>query len=208
MGIWDAVKTMLGGQRAAGDADEGFVPEPKAPPLVVRRFTQLVLMASLADTMVAGKHPTARELQKAVLDHLVALGFTPRALEAVEQQLVFGLRSGQIEQSVVQGASWRLECAHVLAWALGLRALDADADLDSLRAALPADAAALEAMGTAATVRPLGELLAARHTWSLRAFEPLPPGDERSQILERMRALRWLTEPEHQELTAISMRPS
>jgi hypothetical protein len=134
----------------------------------------------------------------------VALGFTPNDLEADEKRLVFGLRTGRVERSAITAASWRLECAHVLAWALGLRnAIDEAADLPSLRANLPANAAALEATCAETRVRPLEELLAARHEWSLKAF-PLAdaaPSEERSRTLERVRALRWLTEPDQHELS-------
>ena len=77
-------------------------------------------------------------------------------------------------------------------------------ELAPLRSRLPADTAALRTFADGATVRSLPELLAAHHEWSARWFplEGAPPGEERSRVLERMRAIRWLTEPPLAELGA------
>jgi len=189
--------------------DEGFVPEAKPPAVVAERFVLLVLLTDLADGVHAetvGARRDGIEKRKRALDHLVALGMRPDDLESAEQRLAWGVRTGQVEGGLAVSTMWRIEGAGVLAWALGLRQsirpVGEAEEPDSLRSELPTNATTFEAFCRRATVRPLGELLVARHEWATRWFpvEQQGPHEERSRILERIRALRWLTEPEQDEL--------
>lgn len=195
----------------SGGDDGGFKPGAKVPAVVAKRFVVLVLVAELADSIaleVAGRRDAALAMRKRALDHLLGLGFTPGDLEECERRFVMSLRTGRVNQNDATAAMWRLECAGVLAWALGLETailpVERSVELASLRSRLPADAAALRAFADGATVRPLPELLAARHEWSIQwpPLEVAPPGEARSRVLERMRSVRWLTEPALVELSA------
>ncbi len=207
MGIWRAIR----GAVSRGGDEGGFKPRAKDPGDVAKRYAVLVLVAELADSVTleaAGGGARAVAMRTRALDQLLGLGFTPSDLEERERPFVMSLRSGKVDQSAVMAAMWRLECAGVLAWALGLETVilpsERSVELAPLRSKLPADAAAFRAFADGATVRPLPALLAARHEWSMRWFpiEGAPPGEVRSRVLERMRAIRWLTEPALLELSA------
>jgi hypothetical protein len=179
--------------------------------MVAERFVLLVLVCELADSVileVAGKRELAIAQRKETLDRLLGLGFTPLDLEVAERSFVMSLRTGKVDRDAAIGAMWRLECAGVLAWALGLEPailpVDQHAELAPLKARLPADAAALRRFVDSATMRPLGSLMSARSEWQMRWFplEVTEPSEKRSRVLERMRAIRWLTEPALAELSA------
>jgi hypothetical protein len=206
MGIWQSIR----GAFNRGD-EPGFRPTAKEPAVVAKRFVLVVLITELADSIaleLAGKRDDATAMRTRTLDQLLGLGFTPDDLEDRERQFVMSLRTGRVDGNEATAAMWRLECAGVLAWALALEPailpVEQSVDLAPLRSRLPADAAALRAFADGATVRPLPELLAARHDWSVRWFtrEVAPPSEERSRVLERVRAIRWLTEPALFELTS------
>jgi hypothetical protein len=191
------------------DEEEGFVLEVKAPEVVAKRFVLVCLVSDLADTVElerAGGRTEAIATRKRTLDRLVAFGMTPNDLESAEQRLAFGLHTGKVEGALVIEAMWRLEDAAVLAWALGLResilTVGEAAKPDGLKALLPKNATEFQSFCRSAKVRPLGELMKARNEWAVRFFpvENQGPSEERSRILERIRALRWLTEGEHKEL--------
>lgn len=215
MGLWARLKGAMGGEASNTKDDdereheEGFIPEAKPPKVVAKRFALLVVVTELADS-VGVENAGAREegiaMRKRALDQLVAFGMTPRDLESAEQRLAFGLHTGQVDGAAVTAAMWRLEDAAVLAWALGLRdtipPVTEAADPQSLRSLVPTDAARFAEFCEKATIRPLGELLEARNEWAMKFFpvEHQGPGEERSRMLERVRALRWLTEAEQEEL--------
>ena len=207
MGLWTAIKRRLG--RAADE--EFFTPVLKEPTIVAKRFVLLVVVAELADSVAletAGGRDKAIEMRKRSLDYLVSLGWTPRDLESAEQRLALGLHTGKLDGNDALSAMWRLEGAGVLAWALGRQSailpIDRHVDLPDLRAECPEDAAGFRRFAETAAVRPIHELMAARTEWSTRYFpiEHSLPSEERSRILERVRALRWLTESEQTELCA------
>jgi hypothetical protein len=190
-----------------GKKDGFFKPVIKDREVIAKRFVITMLVTELADSVAletAGARDQALAMRKRALDELVALGWTPHDLETAEQRLAMGLHTGRVDQKDSIAAMWRLECAGVLAWALGLEAAIGPLDHKRLRAHCPADAAAFRALVASATVRPLNTIMSARHEWSMRWFpmEPTPPSEERSQTLERVRALRWLTEADQVELSA------
>lgn len=210
MGIWDAIRNVLGRSEEA----DGFVPTAKSPAAVATRFVLVVLVADLAESVrleASGAREDGLALRARTLDQLVGLGFSPADLEDDEQRFVMSLRSGRVARDAALAATWRLECAGVLAWALGLEAailpIERSAESASLRALVPADAAAFRAFSGAATVRPISELMTAHREWSTRWFplEIQPPSDERSRALERVRAIRWLTEPHVPSLSATTI---
>ncbi|HEY3805011.1 MAG TPA: DUF4272 domain-containing protein [Kofleriaceae bacterium] len=207
MGIWQAIRGVF----RRGGGDEGFVPAAKQPSVVAKRFVLLVLVAELADSVAveaAGAREDGRAMRTRALDQLLGVGFTPGDLEASERSFVMSLRTGKIAPNDAMAAAQRLECAGVLAWALELEPailpVDRSAELASLRSRLPLDTAGWQAFSGAVSVRPLPELLAARHEWSTRWFEleVRPASDERQRVADRARAIRWLTEPELVELSA------
>lgn len=209
MGLWSSLKSAFGRNR-----EPFFTPVPKDPAVVVKRFVVLVLMSELADSVAlehAGGVDQAIAMRKRTLDHLVALELAPSDLEPAEQRLAAGLRSGQIDERDAIGAMWRLECAGVLLWALGrvdeVLAVQEHVELAEVRSTVPADAAELRAFYDGARLRPQHELLAVFHQWSVKFFdvEHHAPSEARSRILERARAMRWLTDPALHELSAIRM---
>lgn len=156
--------------------------------MVARRFVLLVLVAELADSValeVSGARADARTMRKRALDQLLGLGFTPGDFERGERSFVMSLRTGQVNRNDATAAMQRLECAGVLAWALGLEAailpIEQRVELAPLRAHLPAEAATLRAFSDHATLRAMPELLAARHDCATQWFprEGAPPSEER-----------------------------
>jgi hypothetical protein len=214
MGIMRTLRRAFGrGDDQDDDEDDadGFTPGAKDPANVAKRFVLLVLVAELADSIVleaAGARDEALAMRTHALDQLLRLGFTPGDLEEREWSFVMSLRTGNVDRNDATAALWRLECAGVLAWGIrachGAPARRAFCGARPLRFRLPADAASLRAFADGATVRPLPDLLAARHEMSMRWFslEGAPPSEKRSRVLERMRTIRWLTEPALLELSA------
>jgi len=216
MGLLSKLKSVFTDKPAEANAsgddlgdEDGFVPRAKAPERVAKRLVVLILVTELADSVeveMAGARDDAIAMRKRALDKLVALGMTPRDLESTEEQFAFGLHTGKVDRALASDAMWRAESAAVLAWALSLRdqilPSDRGEDPASLRAMFPKDAAAFTTFCQTAKLRPLAELLAARHEWMTQFFpvEAQAPSETRSRILERLRALRWLTEQEHDEL--------
>lgn len=198
---------------------EGFVPEAKAPAVVVERFVRLVLLTKLADAFYlnamaeqAGRADVAASGSagcKSVLDQFVALGLQPGTFEPQEEAFLMGVATGQMDPRLMMGAQWRLECAAMLAWALGQPAPSPSqsAELDAVEGLIPADKAAFDAFCASAELRTLPVLMSKRGE-VLNQFFPLMisgAGEARSRALERARAMRWLTEPSEAELSSIQM---
>jgi hypothetical protein len=142
------------------------------------------------------------------------LGLSNDDLESAEQELLAGLRTDAadaVDSGVVLAASWRLEGAGVLAWSLGLLQEipppHTMVDAARLRSLVPPDAAAFESFVVNAEARPPEALFSTTHEWAMRFFaaEIQPPSEVRSRIIERARAMRWLTEPDKYELSALSI---
>jgi len=211
MSLWSAIKGKLG----RSTKEEFFTPVVKAPAIVAKRFVLLTVVTELADSVAlegAGGRDKAIAMRKQSLDHLIALGWKPDDLESAERRFVVGLNTGRVDPNDALAAMWRLEGAGVLAWALGLRErilpVEQSVDRADLRAACPEDAAGFLRFAETSTVRSLPQLMSARHEWSMRYFpiENAPPGEERSRIIERVRALRWITESAQAELSATALR--
>jgi len=193
--------------------ESGFTPEAKSGAEIAKRFVLVVTMAELADGTfleAGGDRSAGKAIQTRALDRLVAMGLGPGDLESRESQFALGVHQGRVDQQWATATAWRLECAQVLAWALGLAELlpvDAAAELAPLIELLPADAAGFRAFCDHATPRPLAELLTANGQWCQIFFplEPAPPSEERSRAIERVRALRWLVEPDLVELSSIQV---
>jgi hypothetical protein len=220
MGLFEKIKGAFArstptASRAAHDTDEkGFTPTAKAPSVVAKRFVLLVLVAELADSVVlegTGARNEAIAARKATFDALLRLGFGPDDLESAERTLALGLRSGRVEPVSVTAATWRLDCAAVLAWALGLRDLipgeSESIELAPLRSLVPFDRDAVSALSFAAadSARSLSELMEQRHAWMMRMLPIMagPPTETRSRVMERFRALLWLTDPNEDELCTV-----
>lgn len=196
-----------------GMLDQGFTPTAKAPEVVAKRFVLLVLVARLSDSVALeqdGERDEAVALRKEALDHLVKLGFAPGDLEPSEREFVLSLRSGRVDSAAATAAAWRLDGAAVLAWSLGLRDSippeDEGVELEPLLALVPADREAFASFA-ASIGRPLAALMTERHAWMMRML-PLEierPSQRRSRVIERFRALLWLTNPHEVELSSVQV---
>lgn len=221
MSFLDAVKNVFGmapparGVAKEAKQDEGFTPTPKDPEVIATRFVLLVLVTQLADSVAlerAGGKEQAVAMRKATLDHLVELGFGPGDLEPSERDFVMSLRSGRVDPAATTAATWRLECAAVLAWALGLRdsipSEEEGVELEPLLALVPDDREAFAAFAVSTTrTRALAALMTEYRAWMMRMLplEPQPPSETRSRVIERFRALMWLTNPHETELSSVEV---
>lgn len=180
---------------------------PKARPTldVVRRICTMTLCACSADALGNGD----LERHTACVEHPLFLDDGPEWFEHPEAMLLLAVaQGGPLQPAVLAQLSWRDHAASTLAWALGWHDEDPLEDYGASRllAKLPSSAEELKARVETSNLRPISELLAVLG----RAKEGLEPASApslaHSMSVERVKALRWLTEPWWPELALTPWR--
>lgn len=196
---------ILDGYRRALAAG-AFAPELRPVAEVARRISHLALCSHAVKALRAGD----LALHRRCVEHPGFLGEGPTWLEHPEAHLLYAVANGgRLELGVIVQLSWRDQAAWTLAWAAGWTDLDpssSDEEPEDLLAWLPASDGEFHRRVATTRFRPLDELRD-RLARALVEVETTPtPSEHHSALVERIKALRWLTEPWWPELALTPWR--